>query len=233
VAILVVEDDDDLLEVLCYTIRRAGYDVLKASNGATALQFADSKSPDLLLLDLNLPDMKGWDIVQAVREKSTTPIIILTGNDRESDVVRGLEIGADDFVKKPFSPAELLGRIRAVLRRTAGGTGEKRYGWEVVSAGDLRLDPQYRSVLRDTDSIVLTPTEFKLLYELVIHEGQVLTYAALTNRVWGYDGVANASMLKGHIRNLRSKLSDDASKPLYVHTVPGVGYTFRSVPTPT
>jgi DNA-binding response OmpR family regulator len=152
---------------------------------------------------------------------------MLTGVNGDADVVKGLDLGADDYIIKPFSPRQLIARIKAVLRRAAEAADQPRKGWQAITVGDLMLDPQWRTVTRAGESVRLTPIEFKLLYELVLHEGQVLTHQILTDRVWGFAGVDDASLLKGHIRNLRRKLELDSSEPVYIHTVTGIGYTFK------
>jgi DNA-binding response OmpR family regulator len=227
-AVLIVEDDPDLLDVLCFALRREGHDVIAARDGAVGLQLWKSKDPQLVLLDIDLPRVSGWDVCKQIRSESDVPVLMLTAARSEADIVRGLELGADDYIAKPFSPRELLARIRAVLRRAKESADQPRKGWQVVTAGDLRLDPQWRTVYRGNESVRLTPIEFKLLYELVLHEGQVLTHQILTDRIWGYEGVDDATLLKGHIRNLRRKLEADSSEPVYIHTVSGIGYTFRS-----
>ena len=227
-AILVVEDDSDLLDILCFTLRREGHDVIAAHDGAQALQLWETKHPQLVLLDIDLPKVSGWDVCKQIRKESTTPVIMLTAASNDPDIVKGLELGADDYITKPFSPRQLVSRIRAVLRRVKETVDQPRQGWQVMIAGDLKLDPQWRTVHHGDEAIRLTPMEFKLLYELVLHEGQVLPHQVLTDRVWGYEGVDDASLLKGHIRNLRRKLESDSSDPTYIHTVAGIGYTFRS-----
>lgn len=226
-SILIVEDDADLLDILCFAVRRAGHDVIAAHDGAIGLDLWRSKDPELVLLDVDLPKMSGWDVCKAIRSEGSTPIIMLTAAGEESDVVRGLELGADDYITKPFSPRQLMARVRAVLRRAKESSDQPRKGWQMLTAGDLSLDPQWRTVERDGQKTRLTATEFKILYELVVHEGQVLTHQILTDRVWGYEGVDDAGLLKGHIRNLRRKLEADSSSPEYIQTVSGVGYTFR------
>jgi len=226
-ALLVVEDDVDLLDILCFALRRAGHDVIPARDGAAALQIWKDKDPQLVLLDIDLPNVNGWEVCKSIRSESSTPIIMLTGASADADAVKGLELGADDYVTKPFSPRQLIARVEAVLRRSKESRDEPRKGWQVITAGDLRLDPQWRTVIRGNDPIRLTRTEFKLLYELVIHEGQVLPHQTLTDRVWGYEGVDDASLLKGHIRNIRRKLEVDPANPDYIQTVSGIGYTFR------
>jgi DNA-binding response OmpR family regulator len=226
-SILVVEDDADLLGILCFVLRREGYEVIAARDGAVGLQLWKSKDPELILLDIDLPKINGWDICKQIRSESNVPILMLTASRADADIIRGLEGGADDYIAKPFNPRELLARIRIGLRHAHETSVQPRKGWQAITAGDLRLDPQWRTVHREDEAIVLTPIEFKLLYELVLHEGQVLTHQILTDRIWGYEGVDDASLLKGHVRNLRRKLEHDPSTPGYIHTVSGVGYTFR------
>jgi DNA-binding response OmpR family regulator len=226
-SILIVEDDSELLDVLCFAVRRGGHDVIAAHDGAMGLELWRSKSPELVLLDVDLPKMSGWEVCKAIRSESATPVIMLTGHREDDQIVKGLELGADDYITKPFSPKQLMARIRAVLRRSGEPADQPRKGWQAITAGDLKLDPQWRTVERDGESFRLTATEFKILYELVVHEGQVLTHQILTDRVWGYEGVDDAGLLKGHIRNLRRKIEVDSSKPVYIQTVAGIGYTFR------
>jgi DNA-binding response OmpR family regulator len=152
---------------------------------------------------------------------------VLSGADDDEDIVRGLLLGADDYVTKPFSPKQLLARVESVLRRANDSNGRMLVGWETISAGDIVIEPQRRTVRRNEQEVNLTPIEFKLLYELVLHEGQVLPHKSLTDRIWGYDGIDDALLLKGHVRNLRKKLDDDFASPVYIHTVAGVGYSFR------
>ncbi len=226
-SILIVEDDADLLDILCFTLRREGHEVIAERDGAVGLQLWRQKDPQLVLLDVDLPKVNGWEVCRQIRAESNTPILMLTAARADADIVRGLDSGADDYITKPFNPRELLARIRAVLRRAKEAADQPRKGWQVITAGDLKLDPQWRSVYIGDRAIRLTGIEFKLLYELVLHEGQVLTHQILTDRVWGYEGVDDGSLLKGHIRNLRRKLDDDSNNPTYIHTVPGIGYTFR------
>ncbi len=226
-SILIMENDPDLLDILCFTLRRRGHDVIAAHDGAAGLHLWQSKQPRLVLTTTDLSKVSGWEVVKRIRGESDTPVIMLTSSHADADIVRGFELGADDAVTKPFSPRVLLARIDAVLRRAKESADQPRKGWQVIAAGDLKLDPQWRTVYRGEESVRLTPIEFKLLYELALHEGQVLTHQILTDRVWGYEGVDDASLLKGHIRNLRRKLEADSAAPVYIHTVAGIGYTFR------
>jgi len=226
-AVLVIEDDVELLDILCFALRRDGHDVIGAHDGEAGLRLFKGNEPQLVLLDLNLPKLSGWEVCKQIRRESTTPVIMLTANASERDVINGLDAGADDYITKPFSPSQLLARVRAVLRRRAEAADQPRQGWQTITAGDLTLDPGWRSAHRGTESVQLTPTEFKLLYELMLHERQVLTHQTLTDRVWGYEGVSDSSLLKGHVRNLRRKLQEHLGSADYIRTVVGVGYTFQ------
>lgn len=225
--ILIVEDDPDLLDILCFTVRREGYDVIAAGDGAAGLQLWKTMHPELVLLDVQLPKLSGWEVCKQIRAESTTAVIMLTDAGSEAEVVSGLALGADDYITKPYSSKQLIARIGAVLRRTRESADQPRRGWQVVTVGDLKLDPQRRTVSRAEEAIRLTPIEFKLLYAMVLHEGQVLTHHVLIDQVWGYEGMDDAGPLKSHIHNLRRKLEIDAAQPRYIDTVAGVGYTFR------
>jgi len=226
-SILIAEDEPDLLDLLAYALRRAGHEVYLAHDGPTALQLWKAKDPSLILLDIDIPEINGWDVCRSIRSESAVPVIMLTAANDDRDIVRGLETGADDYITKPFSPRQLLARIGAVLRRSSGGPGGAIMGPQILTAGDIGLNPQWRTVARNGDSIRLTRLEFALLYELVLHEGRVLTHRQLTERVWGYQNVDDAGIIKGHIRNIRRKLEPDPTRSTYVHTVVGIGYIFR------
>jgi two-component system, OmpR family, response regulator VicR len=231
VSLLVVEPDSDLLDLQLFMLRRAGYEGIAARDGAAALRLWQSKRPQLILLEAQLPLLDGWEVCEAVRTVDETPIIFVSETQTDAAVVRALGSGADDYVAKPFSPKQLLARIEAVLRRATAKEIRQRSATEVVKAGDLVLEPQWRRVRRGLEEIRLTGTEFKLLHELVLHEGQVLSHQVLADRVWGYDDVEDAGPLKGHIRNLRRKIEPEPDgKPIYIQTIMGVGYTFCSKP---
>jgi DNA-binding response OmpR family regulator len=225
-SILLVEDDRDLTDILSYLLRREGHEVNVAHDGATAVKIFEESDPQLILLDIDLPRMSGWDVCTAVRENSETPILMLTGASGDDNIVRGLELGADDYMTKPFSPKQLLARIRAVLRRS--GSEKAEMPDQVMTVADLTLDAKWRRVQRDEDEIQLTKLEFRLLHELALHAGQVLTYRYITDKVWGYQGQNDASLIKGHIRNLRSKLGTAPDGEQYIDTVHGTGYIFRA-----
>ena len=196
--------------------------MLAAGDGHAALQLWKTKHPSLVLLDIDLPRVNGWDVCKTIRSESTVPVIMLTAAGAEADVVKGLELGADDYMVKPFSPRVLTARVRAALRRTGGDQADMPR----LGVGEIVLNPQWHTVERAGKAIRLTGTEFKLLHELVQYAGQVLTHERLVDRIWGYTAVDDRSILKGHIHNLRSKLEPDPANPIYVKTVPGIGYTF-------
>ena len=223
-SILLVEDDRDLTDILAYLLRREGHEVNIAYDGASAIKIWQETNPQLILLDIDLPRLSGWDVCEAVREGSATPIVMLTGAVGDDNVVKGLELGADDYLTKPFSPKQLLARIRAVMRRTGAAQAQPE---QVLSVADLTLDTHWRRVRRGDDEITLTKLEFQLLYELTLHAGQVLSYRYITDKVWGYKGQDDASLIKGHIRNLRSKLGAAPDGSQYIETVHGTGYVFR------
>ena len=219
--ILVVEDEPDLSDLLRYILRRAGHDVIVAFDGDAALRMWREQNPELILLDIGLPRKDGWEVCRAIRNESPTPIVILTGSDGDEDIVRGLDLGADDYLVKPFSPKQLQARVRAVLRRAA--TRESVDANSAISAGDLTIDGLWRTVVCDSHEIRLTRLEHRILYDLALHLGQVVPHDVLIQRVWGYPGEANSSIIKGHIRNIRSKLSDMGSVTT-IRVIPGVGY---------
>jgi DNA-binding response OmpR family regulator len=220
--LLLVEDDLALSDVLAFTLRRAGFDILTAYDGLAGLRAWERESPDLVVLDLNLPKLDGLAVCRRIRNQSKTPIIMLTVRDEDEDVVRGLETGADDYVVKPFSPNQLVARVRAVLRR-AGVTPTPG----VLSAADLTLDrSRNEASRRDLPPIRLTPLEARLLEVLMLNAGQVLSTDMLINAVWGAEG-GDRTMLKQLVYRLRSKIEPDPTQPTIVETVPGVGYALR------
>ncbi len=220
--ILLIEDDVGLAEFVQYQIRRQGYQVLIAHRGEEGLRRAYEWQPDLILLDIMMPEMDGWTVCQRLREMSNVPIIFTTALGAERDVVRGLELGADDYLVKPFGPKELLARIQAVLRRHV----QHRPQGKLYQNGRLTIDVERRQVLRDGQAVVLTPFEFKLLACLVDHEDKVLSHAYLLKQVWGsaYERERHASRLKLYIWYLRQKLEVDPTQPSLILTERGVGY---------
>lgn len=217
--ILVVDDDRVLADLVAFTFQREGYKVIQAHDGEAALRrFADDE-PDLIVLDINLPERDGFSVCRHIREESNTPIIMLTVRGEEDDVVRGLDIGADDYISKPFSPRQLVARAQAVLRRAGVSTlpAERE-------AGVLRLDPRRREVQIGEDTpISLSPLENRLLDYLMLNHGHVVTTEAIIDNVWGPEG-GNNDMVRQLVHRLRSKLEPDAGEPEYIETIPGVGY---------
>ncbi len=221
--ILVIEDDRDILNLVAWHLKAADYEVLKAEDGISGLDAALRDKPDLIVLDLMLPGMDGLDVCKSLKrskEAGATPIIMLTARGEEADRIVGLELGADDYVVKPFSPRELVLRVQAVMRRAAvPGRVE-----DVVSVEGIAVDPQAHRVWIDNEEVVLTATEFKLLLELMQNRGRVLTRDRLLDRVWGYQFEGYARTVDTHIRRLRQKLGAYA---YLVETIRGVGYRFR------
>jgi DNA-binding response OmpR family regulator len=224
--ILVVDDEPSIREVVTLYLRRAGYRVLVASDGQEALQTLERHSPDLVVLDLMLPQVDGLEITRQMRATGDTPIIMLTARREETDRILGLEMGADDYVVKPFSPRELVSRVKAVLRRVGGGSHAGDNG-QVLSFDDLRIDPQTRLVEVEGEERSLTATEFDLLLTLARHPHQVLNRDQLLDRVWGLTDYVDPSTVTVHVRRLREKIEADPSHPCHVVTVWGVGYKFE------
>ena len=219
--VLLVEDDLALSDIVAFTLRRAGYEVLTAYDGLSAVEQFSAAAPDLLLLDLNLPRLDGLGVCRRVRAESDVPIIILSVRGEDEAVVRGLEMGADDYMVKPFSPTQLVARIRAVMRR-AGVQATPT----VLEAGGLTLDRSRAEVTRNgRPTVRLTALELKLLETLMRDPGQVVSAEALIAAVWGPDG-GDRAMLKQLVYRLRAKIEDDASPSSYIETVPGIGYAF-------
>lgn len=220
--ILVVDDESKIVKLAQDYLERGGFRVLTAGDGKTALAAARHERPDLVVLDLNLPGMDGLDICRMLRHKSDVPIIMLTARVGEVDRLIGLELGADDYITKPFSPRELVARVRAVLRRVRGGVHQPG----VIRAGDLEIDLRGHRVARAGQPVRLSRTEFNLLAILAQHPGQTFTRAQLLDRIHGiaYEGFDRS--IDAHIKNLRRKLEVDPSDPCYVFTVYGIGYRF-------
>jgi two-component system alkaline phosphatase synthesis response regulator PhoP len=220
--ILVVDDEPKIVKQARDYLERSGYRVFEASDGKTALAQARHEQPDLVVLDLNLPEMDGLDVCRTLRRESDVPIIMLTARVDEADRLIGLELGADDYITKPFSPRELVARVRAVLRRMRGGVHQPG----LIHAGDLEVDLRGHRVTRAGETLDLTRSEFNLLALLAQHPGQTFTREQLLDRLHGvaYDGYDRS--VDAHVKNLRRKLEPDSSDPRYVLTVYGVGYKF-------
>jgi DNA-binding response OmpR family regulator len=217
--ILVVDDDRVLADVVAFTLRRDGYEVIKAYDGRSGLQRWKDDSPDLIILDVNMPKMDGFTVCRQIREQAHTPIILLTVRAEENDIVKGLDIGADDYVVKPFSPRQLVARVRAVLRRVGGISAMAEY-----QVGDLCYDPAQRAAsVGESDPVSLTPLEGRLLEILMVNAGQVLTTDGIIDHVWGPSG-GDRDMLRQLVRRLRAKIEPRPSEPIYIKTIAGLGY---------
>jgi two-component system response regulator ResD len=223
--ILVVDDEPSISEVLSIYLERAGYRVMVAQDGQAALDVLERQSPDLVVLDLMLPKVDGFEITRRLRASGDIPIIMLTARQKETDRILGLEMGADDYVVKPFSPRELVSRVRAVLRRTLG-TAPGRDEQPLVYA-DLRIDPSTRLAEVDGEEVPLTAKEFDLLWVLARHPRQVFNRSQLLDLVWGLTEYIDPSTVTVHVRRLREKLERDPSDPRHIRTVWGVGYKYE------
>ncbi|WP_069803221.1 response regulator transcription factor [Thermogemmatispora onikobensis] len=225
ITILCVDDDPHLLRLVSRNLELEGYAVLTASDGEQALAVFKEQQPDLILLDVMMPRLDGFSVCQRVREHSGVPIILLTARGQDQDKVRGLDLGADDYLTKPFSIEELLARVRAVLRRAQFSSGERVSGLRsIITVGDLTIDDTRHRVTRAGREIALTPTEYRLLAYLAQHAGRVVTQDLLLERVWGAEYVGESHMLQVNINRLRRKLEDDPAHPRYIRTKVGVGY---------
>ena len=222
--ILVVEDEPMVAEVVERYLRRDGHDVRVVHNGNVALEEYDRFQPDLVVLDVMLPGIDGVEVCRRVRERSETPVIMLTARSEEIDKLVGLGVGADDYVTKPFSPRELAARVKAVLRRAGGQTQVDR---DTVRFDDLRINAITRTVESRGGAINLTAREFDLLYFLASHPGQVFSRERLMDAVWDYEFAADTSTVTVHMRRLRAKVEADPSRPKHLKTVWGVGYKFE------
>ena len=221
--ILVVEDEATLVATLRFNLEREGYDVLTAADGDTGLALARSAKPDLLLLDLMLPGLSGLEVARVLRRESTTPILILTARAEETDKVVGLEIGADDYLTKPFSMRELLARVGTLLRRTEMQAAVES---EVIARGDLEIDLRRREVRRRGEALGLKPKEYDLLLHFARNPGRAFSREELLDKVWGYSHVGDTRTVDVHVSWLRGKIEDQPSKPTRLITVRGVGYRF-------
>jgi len=230
--ILVVDDEPAIVTLLSYNLKQAGYEVVSATDGEAALELGLEESFTCILLDLMLPKLDGMEVTKRLRqEKVRTPIIIVTAKNDEFDKVFGLELGADDYITKPFSPREVLARIKAVIRRmtpvdepeTAPVVAQNR---AITVIGDLRIDQNKYRVTRNGENISLTPKEFELLVYFIEREGRVLSRDAILNHVWGYDYASETRIVDIHISHLREKIELDPKKPRLIRTVRGFGYEF-------
>jgi DNA-binding response OmpR family regulator len=222
--ILVVDDDKKIVELITLYLKKDGYQVLTAYDGRQAIELTRRRQPDLIVLDLMLPQVDGMDVCRILRAESEVPIIMLTGRSTDNDKLEGLDLGADDYVTKPFNPRELLARIRAVLRRTSG---KDEPGPAEIHFGDMVMDFVRHEVRSNSQVINLTPTEFRLLEALVKEPGRAFSRLELLEQVFGYDYEGLERTVDVHIMNLRKKIEPEPGCPRYVVTVPGLGYRFE------
>ncbi|MFD1707633.1 response regulator transcription factor [Siminovitchia sediminis] len=227
--ILVVEDEPSIATLLKYNLEKSGFRVSTASDGQKGLEMAMEDRPDLMILDLMLPGMDGMDICKTLRqEKVDIPILMLTARDDEFDKVLGLELGADDYLTKPFSPREVVARVRAILRRTKSSAEQSvpvdQHAEPKLELGRLVIYPERYEALLDGEKIELTPKEFELLLYLANNEGKVLSRTQLLDAIWNYDFVGDSRIVDVHISNLREKIEEDTRRPLYIKTIRGFGY---------
>jgi two-component system, OmpR family, response regulator RegX3 len=224
--VLVVEDEESFSDPLSYMLRREGFEAVVAANGPDALAEFDRGGADVVLLDLMLPGLSGTEVCRRLRARSSVPIIMLTAKDGEIDKVVGLELGADDYVTKPYSARELVARIRAVLRRR--GDAEPSHDDGVLEAGPVRMDVERHVVAVDGETVALPLKEFDLLELLLRNAGRVLTRGQLIDRVWGSDYVGDTKTLDVHVKRLRAKIEPDPANPTYLLTVRGLGYKLEA-----
>jgi two-component system KDP operon response regulator KdpE len=222
--ILVVDDEERMVRFIRMNLEHDGFQVSEAFNGRQAVQKLRDVNPDLILLDVMMPDLDGFEVLEMVREISNVPVIMLTAKGEEDDRVRGLELGADDYVTKPFSPRELVSRARAVLRRTEGASGSMHGLIEVDER--LKIDFDRHEVWLESKIVKLRPTEYRLLYHLVQNAGWVVSHDQLLAKVWGYEYRDEPHYVRLYINYLRQKLEKDAANPKYILTERGVGYRF-------
>lgn len=219
-SVLIVDDDVKLVELLAVYFQKDGFIVHSAYDGLDALQSVREKHPDILVLDVMLPGMNGWDICRLLRKDSAIPILMLTARDEESDRLVGLEIGADDYVTKPFSPKEVVARVKAILRRTGGTTGKAMQ----LRLGEVVVDLEQYQVTKGGEPVDLTPTEFKIVELLAGNPGRVFSRLQIVEQTQGYSFEGYERTIDSHIKNLRRKLEDNPREPVYILTVYGVGY---------
>ena len=221
--VLIVEDEISFSDALAYLLKKESYEVEVAVNGAEAIERFQTFNPDLILLDLMIPEVSGTEVCRVIRSTSQVPIIMLTAKDSEIDKVVGLELGADDYVTKPYSSRELLARMKAVMRRNSGDSAALEEG-ALLTAGSVRMDLDKHQVTVNSVAVTFPLKEFELLEFLMRNSGRVLTRSQLIDRVWGYDYFGDTKTLDVHIKRLRAKIEEDPANPKIIHTIRGLGY---------
>ncbi|MCU1646059.1 MAG: response regulator transcription factor [Nocardia sp.] len=227
-SVLIVEDEESLADPLAFLLRKEGFEVTVVGDGPSALAEYDRSGADIVLLDLMLPGMSGTDVCKQLRARGSVPVIMVTARDSEIDKVVGLELGADDYVTKPYSSRELIARIRAVLRRGVGDEADSGSETSVLEAGPVRMDVDRHTVQVNGKPVTLPLKEFDLLEYLLRNSGRVLTRGQLIDRVWGADYVGDTKTLDVHVKRLRSKIEGDPAKPEHLVTVRGLGYKLEA-----
>ncbi|WP_422392993.1 response regulator [Neomoorella humiferrea] len=222
--ILIVDDEPAIVELVAYNLQQAGFTTVTAGDGAEALAKAETEKPDLIILDVMLPKVDGFEVCRSLRARGNTPILMLTARREEIDRVLGLELGADDYLTKPFSPRELVARVRAILRRAESNMQQKE---EIIAVDDVVINPAGHVVTVKGKPVDLTLKEYQLLYLLAANRGRVFTREALLERLWEGDYYGDMRTIDVHIRHLREKIEENPSNPRYILTVRGVGYKFR------
>ena len=233
--ILVVDDEISLQETVAYNLKKQGYDVQTTGDGAEALDLAREMKPDLIILDVMLPGLDGFEICRILRKEMTTPVLMLTARDDEIDRVVGLEVGADDYMAKPFSMRELIARVKAMLRRVrlireevnTGEGGDGKPKQEIMEFDNLKIDMTRREITVDGEVVAFKPKEYELLTFLAQHQGQVLSREFILERVWGWDFIGDSRTVDVHVRWLREKIEPDPANPRRIITVRGAGYRFE------
>lgn len=223
--ILVVDDEEHIIQLIKFNLEKNGYKVISANNGVDGLKAARSEMPQLVLLDLMLPLLDGYDVCREIRRDnniSNLPVIMITAKGEELDKILGLELGADDYITKPFSVRELMARVKAVLRRT-----KIEYNDKVYKFGDITINFQKHEVIKDDEKIELTLKEFELLQVLIKNKGRVMTRDFLLDKIWGYEYIGETRTVDVHIRHLRQKIEEDDKNPKYIETIRGIGYRFN------
>ncbi len=227
--VLVVDDESRMVEFIAMNLELEGFRVVRAANGSEALEKASREHPDLVVLDIMMPEMDGFETLAGLRETSSVPVIFLTAKSEEADRIRGLDLGADDYITKPFSPRELVSRIRAVLRRTEPAALASS---EIVVDDELRINFDQRKVIVRGREVRLRPTEYRLLYQLVTNAGKLLTHEVLLSRVWGAEYRDEDQYVRLYITYLRQKIEKDPRNPRYILSERGLGYRFRDIARP-
>jgi DNA-binding response OmpR family regulator len=226
--VLIADDDKELVELLGYALKRDGYRIVSAYDGQTALQLVQTEKPDLLLLDVNMPKRNGFEVLRELRRRSKVPVLMLTVHADEENVINALDLGADDYVTKPFRPGELRARVNALLRRHQDWTGSKMTHADKLVFGSASLDPLLHQVVIRGNQVRLTPTEFSLLHFLMLNHDGVLSPSAIMAHVWGYDADESDDVVRVFVMRLRHKIEEDPSHPMMIVNVPGVGYKFQT-----